>query len=158
MVNDSMTKQYQRALSVGLALSLLGELIYWVIWGLILFPSHPWITFKWSLVCGFGMGSVVGTLTCLVLIDRFRGWQAVVTGFAVAFGIFIFCAINCFLMDQQSNYWGAATHPQWFLMGGVVGAILGSLMYTWLVFTSTGSQFLDRGFWNILSRPGVPRS
>lgn len=151
-MDNTTINQYRRALSVGLALSLIGELIYWVIWGLILFPGHPWTTFRWALTCGVGMGAVVGTLSCLLIVDRLRDWLAVVAGFAVAFSVFSLCAINCWLMDQPWNYWGAVTQPQLFLIGGFVGASLGGLLYAWLVFTQSGSRLLDQGFRGVLSK------
>ncbi len=123
MIPEASIQSYQRALSVGLAISLLGELFYWVVWGLILFPGHPWETLRWSLACGLGMGAVIGTLTCLWIIDRWQGLKAAIASFCIAFGVFMACSVNCYLMDQSWDYWGTVTHPRLFLIAGGVGAI-----------------------------------
>lgn len=147
MTGELITKQYKYALSVGLILSLLAELIYWICWGLIWLPGHTWEKLTWALSCGIGMGAVVGAISCLLIVGRLTQWKAVTVSFAVVFTVGNLCTVNCFFMDRQSNFWGAATHPQAFLMGGFVGTIICGILYSWLVFTSAGNQLLERGFW-----------
>lgn len=58
------------------------------------------------------------------------------------------CTINCFLIDQQANLWGAVTHPHLFLIGGFFGTVIGAILYSYLVFTETGSQVIEKFFLN----------
>lgn len=46
MLTEANTQYYRRALSIRLVLSLFGELVFWIAWGLILFPGHPWATLR----------------------------------------------------------------------------------------------------------------
>lgn len=144
MLTSANTQYYRRALFISLMLSLFGELVYWIVWGLILFPDHPWATLRWSIVCGMGMGAVVGALSCLLLVDRVKGKLAVIGSFTIAFVVFGICTVNCWLIDQTTNYWGAVTHPQLFLIAGLIGAGLGGMLYAWLVFTQSGHLLGDR--------------
>jgi hypothetical protein len=57
--------------------SLFLELGYWIIWGLVLFPHHIWKKLRWALNSGLGMGSVVGVITCLLIIGKLREKKAV---------------------------------------------------------------------------------
>ncbi len=74
MSETNIIKQYQFALIVPLIFSLLLEFIYWVVRGIMLFPGHTWEKFRWALNCGLAMGSVVGVITCLFIVEKLRNF------------------------------------------------------------------------------------
>jgi hypothetical protein len=148
MSETNIIKQYQFALIVPLIFSLLLEFIYWVVWGIMLFPGHTWEKFRWALSCGLGMGSVVGVITCLFIVEKLSNKQAIFASFSLVLLVGSLCTINCFLMDQQANLWGAVSHPNLFLIAGLVGTLIGAILYSWLLFTETGSQLIE----SLLSR------
>ena len=134
-MSDIQTVQkYRQALTTGLILSLGGEFTLWIIYSPIWYPEYFWQTLSWVLSCGLGMGAVIGAITCLLIVDRLSQTQAIIASFALTAIVCSVCTVSCFLMDLQTNYWGAATHPQEFLIGGFISSTIGAILYAWLVF------------------------
>ena len=146
MSEEKLIQQYQYALAIPLIFSILLELSYWVVWGSLWFPGHIWEKLLWALSCGFGMGSVVGVISCLFIVGKLSSTKAIFSSFALVILVGSFCTINCFLMDRQANLWGAVTNPNLFLISGFVGTLIGAILYSWLVFTPAGNQFIARLF------------
>ena len=144
MSETSIIKQYQLALIVPLVFSLLLELAYWVVWGIMWFPDHTWEKLRWALSCGWGMGSVVGVIACLFIVGKLSSTKAFWASFTLVFLVGSLCTINCFLMARQANLWGAASNPNLFLIGGFTGTLGGAILYSWLVFTDTGHQLIAK--------------
>jgi quinol-cytochrome oxidoreductase complex cytochrome b subunit len=117
-----------------LVLSLGGEFALWIIYSPIWYPEHIWETFRWTLSCGWGMGATIGAITCLFIVDRLSPTLAIVVSFVTATLVFGVCSLSCFLMDRQTNYWGAATHSTEFLLGSFIGTFIGAVLYAGLVF------------------------
>ena len=151
MSDRATIQQYRYALSIALIYSLFAELVYWLVWGVFWFPGHSWAKLRWATTCGLGMGAVVGAITCLLIVGRLSGWKAIVASFSLVFTVGTLCTINCFLMDRPLDWWGASSSPTAFLAGGLVGTILGGILYSCLVFTPNGNQLLGRGVWNAAS-------
>lgn len=115
-MSDQTVQKYQQALTTGLILSLGGEFMLWIIYSPIWYPEHFWDTLRWVLSCGLGMGATIGVITCLLVVDGLPTIKANIASFSIAAIVFSACTVSCFLMYRQTNYWGAATHPQTFYM------------------------------------------
>ena len=146
MSEEKLIQQYQYALAIPLIFSILLELTYWLVWGIMWFPGHIWEKLLWALSCGLGMGSVVGVISCMFIVGKLSNTKAIFGSFALVVLVGSFCTINCFLMDRQANLWGAVTNPNLFLISGFVGTLIGAILYSWLVFTPAGNQFIARLF------------
>jgi len=125
------------ALILGLAILLttVAELFYLVVWGLWLFPAGDWAgKTVWTLTCGLAMGSVIGTLTLLFAEPR-RGNASAFR--LAALGVLLvgsFCAWLCSTINARFNYFGGAENGPLFVVSGVTPAVLGGLLYGWLIY------------------------
>lgn len=102
-----------------------------------------------------GMISILRTLSCLLLLNGVNGKLSIIGSFTIAFVVFGICAVNCWLMDQITNYWGAMIHTQLFLIVGLIGTSVGSVCYAWLAFTQPGHLLVDRVFGGYFLLPRV---
>ena len=147
MAESSVRSTYLRPLWLSIALATSGELVIFVVWGLVLFPEgDPLTKFLWTVVfCGVGMGSAMGALTDLVVVERLDGIEAVVTValmWAVPLGLG--CDLLCFNLDRHYfRYFGGSDAPGLFIGSGVVMAAIGGVLVGLLCFTERGRRLLD---------------
>ena len=138
-----MSNHYRQTLLLALVLALAGELILWVLYGLIWFPGQPWTALLWSSTCGLAMGATMGALVCLLVVGMEKGKRAFWAAFTVSAAVLSACSLVCFAVDQKFNVWGAVDEPATFLVGGFVGVVLGGLAYSYLLFTENGFKWLS---------------
>jgi hypothetical protein len=98
----------------------------------------------WTLTCGIAMGSVVAVLTILLVIERLSGNVAIVSSAGILFLIGSFCTLLCSRLDAALGYFGGAEHAQLFILGGTLPAMLGGLLYGWLLYSKPGGSILIR--------------
>lgn len=142
-----IAKDYKRPLIVGLVLATFGELMIFIIFGVILFPSGNILSkFLWTvLFCGVGMGSAFGTIVDLAVVGRLKGRSAIIACTIISTVILGFaCNLLCFNLDQHFNYFGGQGSPKLFILNGIVMASIGGFLSGWLLFTESGSRALDR--------------
>ena len=140
------SKEYKRPIIVAILLSLIGELGLFIIFGMLVFPEGNLLSkFIWTgFYCSIGMGAATGALVTLVVVDRFKGSNAVIAGAITAFLAWLACDWLCLTIDQNYNFFGGRESPGLFFWNGVVMALLGSLLLSWLVFTLKGQKLLAK--------------
>lgn len=145
---DKVAELYRRTLLLSLTVAMAAESFIFVVWGLILFPEgDPLIKFLWSvLICGLGMGSVVGSLVALLVVDRLQGASAITTTailYALSFGVT--CNLLCHTLDKNyCHYFGAAENPLLFIRPALLLAPLAGIVVGYLLFTENGDRLLTR--------------
>lgn len=146
--DEDTVLRLRRALWLSIALSVFGELIILIVWGVILYPSGELATkFLWTVVfCGLGMGSVFGALLVLFVVDRLHGRAAVAASASLsALVLGVGCNVLCFQLDAHYFHsFGGAESPALFIGNGVVVSVLGGALVGWLVFSDRGASLLAR--------------
>lgn len=143
----SIRREYLRPLWLGIVFAMAGELVIFLVFGLLLNGPGSWVTkLVWTVgFCGIGMGSTVGAFVDLLIVGRLWGARAIVATCALSTGILgVACNVLCWRLDLGLHYFGGAEHPAIFLVSGIVasafaGAVLGALL-----FTHAGNGWLDR--------------
>lgn len=142
-----LRKQYVRPLWIGIALSVTGELLIFLVFGVMLFPAGNILNkFLWTVVfCGVGMGASLGALIDLLVVGRWQGLPAIAaTASLSVFLLGMACNLLCLNLDQHFYYFGGTDHLVLFLANGIVMAALGGVVAGMLLFTEQGRGFLDR--------------
>ncbi|GEM_PF-795520 len=144
----ALQQRYRRPLLLGIAASVLAESVIFVVWGLILFPDGNVLTkLLWTVgFCGLGMGSTIGALLVLLVVDRLDGPAAIAaTSVLSALVLGVACNLLCYNLDRHYfHYFGGGDTPALFLINGVLMASLGGALIGWLLFTPGGRRRLDR--------------
>ncbi len=144
---DTVSRQ-RRALWLSILLSMFGELIILIVWGVILYPTGELATkFLWTVVfCGLGMGSAVGALLVLFVVDRLHGRAAIVASTLLSALILgVGCNALCYQLDvHYFHSFGGAESPGLFIGNGVVMSMLGGALVGWLVFSERGASLLTQ--------------
>lgn len=138
---------YFRPLIVGILISMLGEALIFIIWGVILYPEGSLLhKFIWTIVlCGFGMGSGGGALITLVVSGRFWGRLAILVCALISLVLLgLFCNFLCFEIDMSFNFFGAHETPDLFIWNGIIMSVVGGVLIGWLCFTHKGNALLER--------------
>lgn len=134
--------RYKRPLVLAIAGSVLLESILFLVYGVLLYPGGSLLTKAlWTIVfCGLGMGSVLGALLVLFVVDRLSGPKAiVVTTVLTVLALGVGCNLLCFTLDANYfNYFGGRDGPVSFVASGIFMSFVGGLGLGWLVFSSTG--------------------
>jgi len=148
---EAIARAYRRPLVFSIAASVLGEAVLLIVYGMLLNPAGDLVAKAlWTLVfCGLGMGSVVGALLVLLVVDRLEGAAAIGASATISAGVLgLFCNVLCYRLDSHYfHYFGAAEQPLLFLAPGIIlPAALGA-GFGWLMFTPRGRAVLDRRGW-----------
>ncbi|MCL9780221.1 hypothetical protein M9194_02095 [Vibrio sp. S4M6] len=146
MFEDTSQDRARLMLLWAIGLSLFGEFVLWVVYGLVLYPGYPITTLIWAATCGLAMGSTMGALSYLLLSKLKLGRVAFFSGFAISAFVLSVCNVVCFVFAKQFALWGALASPINFLGGGFVGVLIGSVFYSWLLFSRSGNNFRHRLF------------
>lgn len=134
-----------RPLKLSILISVAGELLLFIVWGLFLFPEGNIIhKLLWTVVfCGIGMGSSLGAIYIYLVHGQFWGWKAVMLcGIISTIVLGLFCNILCFKLDIHFNYFGGADAPALFIWSGVILSTVGGLLVGWLAYTKEGNRIL----------------
>ena len=130
-------KPFSRALLIvgsAIALTTVAEVIYLVVWGMVLFPAGDWAgKIVWTLTCGLAMGAVIGALTLLWVEPRYTGRSALLRSALVVIVVGSYCAWLCSRIDIRFGYFGGSEETTLFILSGVIPAVLGGLFYGWIV-------------------------
>lgn len=137
---------YKRPIYLAIILTFTGEMGLFLIFGIWAFPEGDLLSkLIWTgFYCGIGMGAVTGAMTVLLVLDNFTKNTAVIFGAIVAFAVLVTCNLLCLTVDQNYNYFGGKAYPNLFLWNGVIMALVGSLLYSWLLFSEKGETILKR--------------
>jgi hypothetical protein len=138
-------QQFLRPVYLALLFTVGAELFYFIVWGIVLFPEGNLIAkFGWTMICGIAMGCVISVFTLLFVVGRLSGLNAVLLS---ALGMAIVgssCGFLCSRIDATYNYFGGAEHAALFIWGGVIPAVLGGLLYGWVLFSRQGRRLLEK--------------
>lgn len=149
MTEASIEQQkYLRPLYVAIFLSVFGEAIIFVAFGLILFPDGSILNKAlWTLIfCGLGMGATTGAAISLFVVKGNYTAKASIMATVVISILFLGLACNalCLNLDLVFHYFGAHTNPTLFFVNGVVQSAIGGLIAGLLLFTPQGNHILER--------------
>lgn len=140
-------KTVLRPLKLSIILSVVGELIIFIVWGLVLYPEGSVLhKFLWAVVfCGFGMGSLTGAMITLFVVQRLKGMTAIAACVVIS-GLLlgVFCNFLCLNLDMHFNYFGGHDTPGLFIWSGLLMSIIGGLLVGVLSFTETGEVWMSR--------------
>jgi hypothetical protein len=143
---DELHRGYRQPLYLALLMALGGEVVIWLVYGLIWFPEGGLVRMLiWSLTCGIAMGAVTGTFVDSFVVGRHSGTKAILLSTAIFVGVMgVACNAVCFTLGRQLATWGAHTHPGLFIVGGLFLSIPAGLLYSYLLFSKKGQVFLAR--------------
>ena len=128
-------RTFQRITIIAVALTTGAEIVYFTVWGLFLFPEGNVIgKLVWTTTCGIAMGLVIAALTFLWVEPRWRGGQAVLGAALVMAAVGSYCAWLCSGIDAKFGFFGGSENTALFIASGIVPAVLGGLLYGWLVY------------------------
>ena len=63
---------------------------------------------------------------------------------AVMFAVGTACTIFCGVIDRSFNFFGAQESLAQFIFSGVIPAIVGGVLYGWLLYLPAGQKLLSR--------------
>lgn len=137
--------EFVRPIVVVTALTLGGEMMIFLIWGLGIFPDGELLPkFVWTATCGVAMGATIAALTILLVTGRLEGRRAAAAAGVISFAVLAFCTFLCYRLDLSLDLFGARAAPELFVSGGLVPALLGSALYGWLLHARRGASLLAR--------------
>ena len=140
---SSLRMALLRPIKLSILFSVVGELIIFVVWGLILFPDGSWLhKLLWTLLfCGVGMGSAVGAVVAILIVGRLHGVTAIVATMVASISLLgVACNLLCLALDEHFHYFGGDSHGDMFIWNGIAMAALGGLLVGWLCFTERGTK------------------
>ena len=138
-------REITRPITVAVTLTTVGEVFYFVVWGLILFPEgQTWIKAMWTATCALGMGGTVGAAVVLFVVGRMAGLRAAVAAGSIYFGVLAYCSFLCAGIGEATGYFGAHTHYALFVGAGLVPALLAAFAYGWVLAAKRGHRLLER--------------
>ncbi len=143
---NASRSDFVRPITVAITLTLLGEILLFLIWGVHLFPTGVlWHKAVWTATCGLAMGATIGALVNLVVVGRMRGKTAAFWSGLLYFSVLALCTFLCFEIDLATgSHFGAREAPLLFIAGGLVPALATSFVYAWLLFAETGTSVLSK--------------
>jgi hypothetical protein len=134
-----------RPIVVALAMTLAGEAVILLVWGVVLFPAGAlWHKLWWAMICGAAMGLSIGALVNLIVTGRLTPRYAAPVAALIYLSVLLLCVGLCFRIDQAAGLFGANEAPLLFILGGVVPALLTSVVYAWLLYGTRGQKILVR--------------
>ncbi len=134
MTNGLTHAQLLRPLSIAIAITLIGEAIYFVLWGVVWFPEGDlWRKAGWTATCGIAMGVVVGAAVLAFVHQHLPARRAFLWAGGIYAAVLSYCTGLCFLIAESVGYFGASSHPTLFIGGAVVPILLTAVAYAWLV-------------------------
>lgn len=145
MSRTAQPSEFVHAITVAIAMTFLGEMVIFLLWGLVLFPARELVAkFLWTGICGIAMGAVIGAAVNVFVTGRHEGRPA--AGFAalISFSVLSFCTVLCYRLDLTFGLFGAKTDPVLFIAGGLLPALVGSGLYGWVLYSRTGRTLLAR--------------
>ncbi|SFU72124.1 hypothetical protein SAMN04488527_11277 [Aliiroseovarius crassostreae] len=120
---------------IAVTLTTTAGIVYFMVWGLYLFPEgHVVGKLVWLLTCGIAMGLVIGALTYLWVEERFHGGKAILGAALVMASVGSYCTWICSKIDAQLGYFGSVENMTLFILSGVIPAVIGGLLYGWLIY------------------------
>ena len=122
-------------LGSAIALTSFAELIYFLVWGMMLFPGGS-LAGKavWTATCGVAMGSVIGAATLVLVEGRATGVAAIWATAAIMAVVGSYCAWLCSRIDARFDYFGGPENGALFILSGVIPAVVGGLIYGWWIY------------------------
>ena len=140
---------YTRPMIVSLAVCIFGELLLFIIYGVVLFPQDNLIyKFLWTVICGIGMGATFGAFVNLFIIDKYIRIKAITLTILLTLATLgIICNRLCFQLDLHFHYFGAETNPILFNSGSIAESMVAGLVIALLLFSVKGDMvFHELGF------------
>jgi hypothetical protein len=136
---------YIRPITLGITITAFGEVLIFILRGLLLFPEEDMLTkLAWTATCGIAMGAVIGALINVFVTGRLAGCRAMITCALIYIVVLSYCSVLCYRIDLTIGYFGARSNPELFLAGGFVPALVTSIPYAWFLFSEQGSTILEK--------------
>lgn len=144
---DSPALRWLRPVLVATVFTSAGELLIFVVFGLLLYPGgNLLLKLLWTLgFCGIGMGVAIGLIAKHWIEGRFKAGAAVaMTALLAGVVLGIGCNALCFVIDRHADFFGAHENPVMWLSSGFVMALAGGAAIGALLFTAKGRRLLER--------------
>ena len=137
---------YTRPMIVSLAVCIFGELLLFIIYGVVLFPQGNHLyKFLWTVICGIGMGVTVGAFVNLFIIDKYIGIKAITLTILLTLATLgIICNRLCFQLDLHFHYFGAETNPILYNSGSIAESMVAGLVIALLLFSEKGDMVFHK--------------
>lgn len=127
-----------RPVFIALLLTLGAEAVYFIAWGIILFPGGSLLgKLVWTLTCAISMAAVIGVLTMTVVNQDTPPYPAMLRAALSMAVVGIYCSFLCSQIDVHFNFFGGRENSAIFIAAGVVPAVVGGALYGWLVYAPT---------------------
>ena len=135
LIGSQTRHGYLRPVYFATAMTLIAEAIYFVVWGLILFPGGSVMgKLLWTATCGVAMGAVVGATTMILVDETFGAFASISLAALTMAVVGSFCAFLCSRIDARFDYFGGPENSSFFVASGIIPAILGGILYGWLLY------------------------
>ncbi|MBL6952172.1 MAG: hypothetical protein ISR50_06045 [Alphaproteobacteria bacterium] len=143
---DLARSDFTRPITLAITFTLFGEASIFFLWGVHLFPNGVlWHKVAWTGVCGLAMGATIGALVNVVVTGRVDRKRAVIWSSFLYFGVLALCTLFCFQIDLATgSQFGAREEPLLFIAGGLIPALASSVVYSWALYSETGTNLLSR--------------
>lgn len=140
MTGSSITRsRLSLILGVPVAMTFLAEILYLVVWGIVLFPAGSLAgKVVWTVTCGIAMGLVIGGLTLLWIEGRYSRRAAAARAGVAFFLVSAYCSWLCSRIDSIFGYFGGEEQGALFIASGVIPAIFGAFLFGWLLYERPG--------------------
>ena len=126
------TLPVRTTLVVAIAMTSLAEAIYFVIWGVVLFPAGDLLgKLVWTVTCGIAMGAVIAGI--VILTAPARKAHAFETGVVSMISVGVACAVLCSRIDARFDYFGGPEETTLFVFAGALPAMVGGLLFGWMI-------------------------
>ena len=149
-LEKAIRRQYLRPLWLAILVSMAGEGLIFLIFGLLLNGAANWpAKLVWTVgFCGVGMGSGVGAFVDLFVVGRLSGARAILATCGISTALLgVACNLLCWRLDLGLHFFGGAEHPLVFLGSGILGAVSVGLGLGLLLFTKPGQHWLEQRGW-----------
>lgn len=134
-----------RPFRLALVFTAVGESIYFLVWGLWLYPAGNTLgKLTWTVTCAATMAFVIG-IAVSVLAFRKPDRMAALVGTAILYVVVLsICTLICYGFDSHFDYFGGASDPGLFVIAGLIPAAISAFPYAWLLNTAKGQSVLER--------------
>lgn len=127
-------------LGLAVGMTMLAELFYFIVWGLVLFPGGSVFNKAiWTLTCGIGMGAVIGAIVLVLVEGKAMGRAAIFQAAIAMFAVGAYCGLLCSGIDASFNYFGGADNTVLFVAASVFPAAVGGVLFGWLLYGTAQS-------------------
>lgn len=131
-VTQTWSLPVRATLGFAIAMTTIAEAVYFLIWGVLLFPAGNFVDkLLWTATCAIAMGVIIASIVILAAPTQRRG-AFVIAAMSMAI-VGVTCTLLCSWIDTRFNYFGGVEAAELFVFAGVIPAVIGGLLFGWLI-------------------------